>query len=74
MESAVGSQKGGGEKQKKEVILILITDAIIDENAVMIEFWDAFFADTTVFWAGGFEDMAGVARMARVEDGEVVGV
>lgn len=38
MESAVGSQKGGGEKQKKEVILILITDAIIDENAVMIEF------------------------------------
>lgn len=49
MEGAVGSQEGGGTEQKKEVMLVLITNAVIDENAVVIKFGDAIFADAAVF-------------------------
>ena len=55
-------------------MLVVVAHAVVDEDAVVVEFGNASLADATVFGACRFEEAAGVAALARVEDGEVVGV
>lgn len=55
-------------------MLVFVAYAVVDEDAVMVDFRDAMFADATVLRAGRFEEFACVAGLTWMEDGEVVGV
>jgi len=54
--------------------VVAVADALVDEDAVVVVAADALFADVAVLGARGLEEAAGAAFVARLEDGEVVGV
>ena len=53
-------------------MVVSISHAVVDEDAVVIEFRDAGFANAAVFGAGGFEEVASVTGVAGVEYRKVV--
>lgn len=55
-------------------MLVVGPDAVVDEDAVVVVFGYAALADGAVLASGWFEEVAGVAFVAWVEEGEVVGV
>jgi hypothetical protein len=55
-------------------MLISISNAVVDENAVVVHFCYAMLADTAVFRARGLEEMTCMAGLAGMEDREVVRV
>lgn len=55
-------------------MLVSVADAVVDEDAVVVHFGYAVFAYTAMFRAGGFQEFAGLAFLAWVEDSEIVGV
>ena len=55
-------------------MVVASADAVVDEDAVVVSFGDAAFADGAVLGAGRLEEAAGRAVRAWVEEGEVVGV
>lgn len=55
-------------------MVVLVADAEVDEDAVVVGLGDAALADAAVLGAGGLEQLARLAVPARVEEGVVVGV
>ena len=55
-------------------MLVFVADAVVDEDAMVVEFRYAVFTDATMLRAGGFEEFASTTGLAGVENGEVVRV
>lgn len=49
-------------------MLVLVADAAVDEDAVVIEFCDAALADAAVLGTGRLDEVARAAFLSGVED------
>jgi hypothetical protein len=45
----VGSQAGSGEQKEYEIMLVTVSNTVVDKYAVVIEFRDATLADAAMF-------------------------
>ena len=54
--------------------MVIVANAIVDEDAVVVEFGDAAFTDAAVLGASGFEVVACFAVLAGMENCPVVRV
>lgn len=71
---AIRGEHGGAEEQQDEPVVVADADAVVDEDAVVVELADASLADAAVFRPRRLKEVAGLAFDARMEDGEVIGV
>jgi hypothetical protein len=53
-------------------MLVLISDTVVDEDAVVIEFGNAIFANATVLGPCWFQQLTGSACLTWVEDRVIV--
>lgn len=72
--TAVRRQQRRRKQQQEEPMLVPVPDAVVNEDAVVVEPGDAALADGAVLGPRRLQQVAGPAFLARVEDGEIVGV